>query len=151
MNQNQKDARVYPMKKHWQTINQILGLWAWLSVIAGSLFLLLVFDWARKVIPACRKMMAGGSRSYLRVSEDGLEYRNWPFWELRCAWGDVKGINKSAWFGDSLALERAEAIGFPEFSIHPGQPQIHLSSLAGWPDGGLEADLHRYAPQVFGR
>jgi hypothetical protein len=130
---NQNAVHVYPMKKHCQTINQMLGFWSWLCVIAGivgSLFLLLIFEWARKVVPAFRKMVAGEPQSYLRVSENGLVYRNWPWCEMRCKWDDVKRI-KSRWFGDVLCLARAEVIGFLEFSINLGQPQIHLSSLTG--------------------
>jgi hypothetical protein len=145
-------AHVYPMKKYWQYTNQILGFWSWFCVFAsivGSLFLLLVFEWARKVLPAFCKMIAGEPRGYLRISENGLEYRNWPFWEMRCKWENVKGIQKGRWLGDVLYLQHAEEIGFLEFSIKPSQQQIHLSSLSGWPDGGLEDDLRRYVPRLF--
>ena len=152
MNNDQNNARVYPMKKHWQYINQILGFWSWVYEIVSifaSLFLSLIFPWNRKIIPAFRKMMTGAPRSYLRVSENGLEYRNWPLFEIRCKWEDVICIKKSRWFGDALYLQRAEQAGFLEFSINLSPPQIHLSSFVGWQDGGLEDDLRQYVPQLF--
>lgn len=158
MNQDPNDGRVYPMKKFPQLINQILGFWVWFWTIIVALFwtmvdvivpLSLPFKWQRKAIPAFRKMMTGKPRSYLRVSKNGLEYRLWPVEEIRCAWEDVNCLHKGRWFGDVLYLERAEITGFSEFSITLGRPQIHLSSLAGWPEGGLADDLRRYRPQVF--
>ena len=94
--------------------------------------------------------MAGERRSYLRVSEKGLQYRNWPFLEMRCKWEDVKCINRGRWLGDALYLRRAEQVGFPEFTFNLTAPQIHLSSLVGWSEGGLSEDLRRHAPQLFG-
>ncbi|MDH5507071.1 MAG: hypothetical protein OEZ02_07595, partial [Anaerolineae bacterium] len=88
-------------------------------------------------------------KSYLRVSAKGLEYRNWPFFELRCGWDDVKRIKKGGLFGDVLFLHRAEKTGFLEFAMQLTQYQVHLSSLNGWPDGGLEDDLRKFAPQLF--
>ena len=152
MDNNQGNDHFYPMKKHARIINQVLGLWAWAMVfasIAGSLFLLLGFRWARKVLPAFRKVMAGKPKSYLHISAKGLEYRNWPWGEIRCTWEDIGRINRGRWFGDALCLQRAEGIGFFEFSTSLGQQQIHLSSLVGWP-GELETELRRYVPQAFG-
>lgn len=93
--------------------------------------------------------MAGEPRSYLRISENGLEYRNWPLFEMRCKWEDVKYINRGRWFGDALCLQRAEEVGFPELAMSLSPPQIHLSSLVGWPKGGPRGDLRQYAPQLF--
>lgn len=152
MNNDRNHARIYPMKKLGQSINQIMGVWAWLYVFAGilaSLFLALIFPWNRKIIPAFRRMMKGIPGSYLRISESGLEYRIWPFTEIRCKWEDVKCIKKRRWFGDVLYLHRAEEFGFAEFSINLSPPQIHLSSLVGWQDGELENDLRHYAPRLF--
>jgi len=152
MNTHQSEAHTYPMKKYWQYINRFCGFWSWLGVIAsivGSLFLLLVFKWARKVFPAFRNMMAGGPQSYLRLSNDGLVYRNWPWFEIRCKWEDIKGIKFGYWLGDVLLLQRADQIGFPEFSISLSPIQVHLSSLVGWTEGGLRDDLCQNAPQLF--
>ena len=143
---------VYPMKKFWQMINQILGLWSWFMEIVNIVEFplgLFIFKWQRKVIPAFRKMMPGEKRSYLEISENGLRYRLWPWWETRCSWEDVKRINRGRWFGDALILERADQIGIREFSINLGNPQVHLSSLKGWKNGRLEADLRRYHPKLF--
>lgn len=140
------------MKEPWKAVNQVLGFFLWACVfasLAGSLFLLLVFKWARKVIPAFLKMMAGEPQSYLRIMEDGLVYRNWPFVETRCQWEHLQCIKRSRWFGDALYLRKAEEIGFPEFSINLSAKQIHLSSLVGWPDGGLEEEIRHYAPALF--
>jgi hypothetical protein len=151
-NQYQKYVRIYPMKKYLKAINQILGFWSWLCVMLGLVeapITLLIFKWPRKVIPAFRKMMSGERRSYLRVSDEGLEYCNWPSFRMRCEWDDVKNIKKGRLLGDVLTLERVEGIGIGEFAITIGSPQIHLSSLVGWPHGGLEEDLRKYAPQLF--
>jgi len=153
MDKLKSDFRTYPMKQHWQTANRVLGLWSWLiafGAIVGTLGLALIFQWARKVVPAFRKIMAGERASYLRTSAQGLTYRLWPFWEIRSGWGDLKSLHRGRLLGDALYLQPTEAIGFPEFAIMLGQPQIHLSSLMGWPDGGLEDELRKFAPQLFG-
>jgi hypothetical protein len=152
MNKYQHEAHIYPMKKHWQFLNRIIGNWTWFWTITNVIlfpYLMLFFKWMRKVFPAFRKMKAGERRSYLRLSENGLVYRNWPLFELRCKWQDVDRINKGRWLGDTLYLQRAEYIGYQEFSINIGSPQIYLSSLAGWPDGGLIDEFQQYAPQLF--
>jgi hypothetical protein len=152
MNKPQHDAHTYPMIKQWQYIHQFSGFMTWLSVFFQIIifpFYLLFFDWSRKVFPAFRRMMAGEWRSYLRVSEDGLVFRDWPLYEMRCKWQDVKRINWDRWLGDALYLHSAEHIGYLEFSKRLGSPQIHLGSLAGWAEGGLKVELRRYAPQLF--
>jgi len=133
-------THVYPAKPIWQWVHCVLGFWAWLCVFAsivGTLFVLLIFKWARKVIPAFRRVMAGEPRSYLRVSEAGLIYRIFPLGEIRCGWDDVECIHSDRWFGDRLYLRQAEMSGFREFAIHLNRPQIHLNSLVGWSDGKL--------------
>jgi len=152
MSKHQHEAHTYPLKKHWQYINQFGGFWSWLCLfgyIVGFPYLLLFFKWERKVFPAFRNMMDGEPRSYLRVSDNGLIYRNWPWFEVRCKWEDVKRINIDSLFGDTLHLQRAEQIGFPEFTLNLSPPQIHLSSLVGWKEGELKDDLRQYAPQLF--
>jgi len=150
MDNQQNGPRLYPMKNVWQVVNQVLGFWSWLTAFYSIIgFDFLFFKWPKKVIPAFRKMMAAEPKSYLRISSKGLEYHNWPFFELRCKWDDVQRINRGRWLGDTLYLKYAEEIGFSEFSVNLGQRQIHLSSLVGWPDGGLEDDLRQYAPQLF--
>jgi hypothetical protein len=145
-------VHVYPMKKSWQMVNLIIGIWVWLFEIINIIefpLSLFIFKWRRKVLPAFLKMMAGEKRSYLLVSELGLKYRLWPWWEIKCSWDDVKKINKGRWLGDALFLQKMDHIGLLEFSISLGDPQIHLSSLNGWKKGGLEADLRKYRPQLF--
>ena len=140
------------MKRHWQIVNRVLGLWSWLLVfgaILGTLVLAFIFRWARKAPPAFRKIMSGERASYLRTSAEGLDYRLWPFWEIRSGWGDLQSLHRGRLLGDALYLQPTEKIGFLEFAIVLGQPQIHLSSLEGWPDGGLEDELREYAPQLF--
>jgi hypothetical protein len=156
MSIDQGEPHLYPAKKHWQCMSLMLGFLSWWAA-TGGFFGFLIFllaprwetYWAKKVIPAFRRMMAGERRSYLRVSEKGLEYRNWPILELRCAWEDIKRIEKGRWLGDALYLQRAEQVGLPEFSVNLGTPQIPLSSLVGWSQGGLQDDLREHAPQLF--
>jgi hypothetical protein len=140
------------MQKHWQFINIFGGLWSWFGVFAfiiGFPYLLLFFKWMRKVFPAFRNILAGKPRSFLHVSEKGLVYRNWPWFEMRCQWQDVNRINQGRWLGDALYLHRAKQIGFPEFSIILNSPQIYLSNLVGWKDGQLKGELRKHAPQLF--
>lgn len=147
------EAHFYPTKMHSQLIVWLVGFWSWFCAFAsivGSFFtVLLFFPWTRKVFPAFRRMMAGGPGSYLRLSKDGLEYRNWPFNEIHCSWESVKCIQKNHWLGSSLHLQHAEEFGFPEFSINLGHQQIHLDSLEGWSDGRIENDLRQFAPYLF--
>jgi hypothetical protein len=150
---NRNEAHFYPMKQRWQFVNQLIGFWSWFcifSAIVGSFFLLLLlFEWTRKVFPAFLRIVAGGPGSYLRLSKEGLEYRNWPFNEIHCSWESVQRIHNSRWFGSSLHLQRAEEIGFPEFSVNLSPQQIHLNGLVGWSDGSLENDLRQFAPHLF--
>jgi hypothetical protein len=146
-------AHFYPMKNRWQIINRLIGFWSWFCAftgIIGSFFLvLLLFEWTRKVFPAFFRMMKGGTESYLRLSKDGLVYRNWPLNEIQCPWKSVLRIHKSHWLGSSLRLQHAEEFGFPEFSVNLGPQQIHLDSLVGWSDGRIEADLRQFAPHLY--
>ena len=144
------EVHTYPMKKHMQVINRILGFWAWLGVVIETFpATFFKWGWAKKVTPAYRKMMAGKPESYLQVSAEGLIYRVYPTMELRCTWEDVNYIKRGGWLGDILFLHRAEKIGALEFELLLGKLQVHLSSLEGWPDGGLKDDLRKYAPQLF--
>jgi hypothetical protein len=152
MNNPQHEVHTYPMRKQWQYINQFSGFVTWWGVLFQIIifpFYLLLFEWSRKSFPAYRRMMAGERRSYLRVSDAGLVFRNWPLFEMQCKWQDVKSINWNRWLGDTLNLRRAVYIGYMEFSIRLGPPQIHLSSLVGWAEGELKEDMRRYAPQLF--
>ena len=133
-------------------VNSLLGVWVWLFEIINIIefpLSLFIFKWRRKVLPAFLKMMAGEKRSYLQVTEHGLKYRLWPWYEIKCSWDDVMRINKGRWLGDALFLERADYVGLLEFSINLGNPQIHLSSLRGWKMGGLQADFRKFRPQLF--
>lgn len=142
-NQHQKYARIYPLKKRWQVIYLVLGWWLWLC---HDLLILLA---ERKAIPAeLGKIITEEKRSYLRISDDGLEYVIWKILKMRFNWDDIKRIKKSPLVGDILFFERVEESD-PGFIIFIGAPQIHLNSLVGWPDGGLEEDLRKYAPQLF--
>jgi len=150
MNKDNK-AHIYELKKHWQFMNKFGGYWTWLilfSELVLFFYLIPFYKWMRKVFPAYRNIMAGEKRSYLRVSDNGLVYRQFPWWEIRCKWNDVKEIKNNPLFGVTLYLHRAEQIGMPEFSINIQTPQIHLSSLVGWADGRLKEDLQKHLPQL---
>lgn len=150
MKNSQSSPRFYPMKRRWQIINGVFGFWSWgMAFVSYSLAIILQWGWGQKVLPAFRKLMAGPAESYLRVSAQGLEYRKWPWYEYCCGWDDISHLKSGRWLGDVLYLKRAEQQGYLEFTIRLGQPQIHLSSLVGWSDGQLAADLRQNAPQLF--
>jgi hypothetical protein len=91
----------------------------------------------------------------LKITPTGLEYRAWPYIHVRCTWSDLDRVAKFL-FSDLLYLQSYQIIG-PSLSIKSfwrrfsfeKQLSIPLSSLAGWPNGGLAADLHLYAPRLF--
>ncbi len=91
----------------------------------------------------------------LKITTSGLEYRFWPYVHVRCAWSDLDRVAKFL-FTDQLYLQSYEVIG-PSLSLKrfwrrlsfEKQLTIPLSNLAGWPNGGLAADLHLYAPWLF--
>ena len=146
------NEHLYPMRKFWQGVNRFAGFWMWLttfSSIIGGFFLIPFFKWMRRVIPAYRHMRAGEKRSYIKISKEGLVYRNYPLVESRCKWENTVRINFGRWLGDALFIERKDEIGFPEFSLNTRYQQIHLSSLMGWKEGDLEKDLRKYAPHLF--
>ena len=98
--------------------------------------------------------------SYLLISEEGLEYHLWPAHKVRCMWDDVDQIKKSflPFQGDILMLKRAEVSGFQKtllsfnkgnFGIVKTVPVIPLFQINGWPNGKLEDELRKYAPNLF--
>src|SRR5690242_13042533 len=95
--------------------------------------------------------------SFLRVSREGLEYRWYPSYHIKCTWDDVIGMaersdsNKE----DVLLLKTATSFGQPvtksmrrNMSL-PADYVIPLSNVHGWKDGTLRAHLHRYIPTII--
>jgi hypothetical protein len=98
--------------------------------------------------------------SYLLVSGDGLEYCLWPMHKIRCTWDDVDQIKKSflPFQGDILMLKSAEVSSFQKvllsfnkgnFGVVKTVPVIPLFQINGWPNGKLENELRKYAPNLF--
>jgi hypothetical protein len=98
--------------------------------------------------------------SYLKIAPDGVEYRYWPSYAVRCNWSDVErvGIHRSygIFSSEVLYLKGGEPIG-PQITMAfrrtlglKTQYFIPLTGIRGWPDGGLANDLRQYLPHVFG-
>jgi hypothetical protein len=97
-----------------------------------------------------------GLLTYLHVSPSGLEYRYWPFYGVRCSWGDIRALRKQRRRGlfpaEDLLLERGRHFGWPAamtlrraLGLGTGHI-IPLRGLRGWPEGPLSDDIRRFAP-----
>ena len=97
--------------------------------------------------------------SYLLLSDQGLEYRLWPFHRIRATWEDVDKIKKSSlpFQGDILLLKKAEVSGFHlSLDFNKGTaggtktaPVIPLYQIDGWQNGRLENELRKYSPHLI--
>ncbi len=95
--------------------------------------------------------------SRLDVTDQGLEYRYWPVYQIRCQWKDVASLTKrrEITLVDTLLLNRAEELGWPvTMTIRRllgmnTQYFIPLNTLEGWPDGRLAELLRQYVPHLF--
>lgn len=97
--------------------------------------------------------------SYFTISPEGIEYRYWPTYAVRCYWGDVEKIGKFKSLGliayDVLYLKQAKPIGKPimmtlrnKFGLKT-QYLVPLTGIHGWRQGKLKTELQKYAPQLF--
>ena len=99
--------------------------------------------------------------TYLGITPDGIEYRLWPFYTLRCSWQDLTSIEKrKKTLGvqqDILYASRAETSGLGWKPLRPFKHIygwktdyiIALSTFEGWPKGDLANNLQQNAPHLF--
>jgi uncharacterized Tic20 family protein len=92
--------------------------------------------------------------SDIKITPEGIEYRNWPYRHIRSRWSEVDRLGKFLFY-DVVYLKSYEVIGLSlSFSklfkfLAFSQASISLSSYKGWPGGPLASDLKHYAPQLF--
>jgi hypothetical protein len=96
--------------------------------------------------------------SCLKLYDDGLEYRYWPYYHVRCQWADVESFHTRSPFGfrqHALYLKRATVLGNDRGMqarrriVADGRYLIPLTSLAGWPRGDLARQLRRRLPHLI--
>ena len=101
-----------------------------------------------------------GLLSYLKTSPEGLEYRVWPFYTLRCRWEDVdRQVKLPKLFVTELRLKEGEqsgpkwilrsALWFRRLFRMGSELAIPLNSFEGWKNGALAEDLRKNAPHAF--
>jgi hypothetical protein len=118
-------------------------------VKAVLLFLVMIYIIVLTTIPALV--------SHLDVTDQGLEYRYWPLYQIRCQGKDVASLTKrrETAMVDAVLLNRAEEMGWPvtmkmrKLLGLNTQSFIPLSTLEGWPDGRLAELLRQYVPHLF--
>ncbi len=114
------------------------------------------------LLMAARGFIAAGQGilSYLKTSQEGLEYREWPIYSVRCRWEEVDRVVKlRPLFGTELRLTGGEKSGpkwawqvlswIRRFFRMGSELAIPLSSFKGWKDGELAEDLRENAPHAF--
>ena len=97
--------------------------------------------------------------SYFKVSDQGIEFRYWPTYGLRCHWNNVARIGQYRSLGiisyDVLYLKKADPIGWQvtmtlrQILGIPMPALITLTGYQGWPGGKLAGELRQYAPHLF--
>ncbi len=135
-------------------------------LVPGSIFLigLLVFPDFGKIIwailgSAGMLMLIGQSLlSRLEVSSEGLEYWYWPYYHVRCRWGDIARQGTERRWGytqELLYLKQAQALG-PQFTLQARkrrglgeQPIIPLTGFTSESREQLAEYLRQYAPQLY--
>jgi len=111
------------------------------------------------VVPSSLLIAGNALFSYLRMSPEGVEYRSWPSYGVRCVWVDIEGLRTRRISGlfrsEELLLRRAEPVG-PQITMTirrvlglTTQDLIPLTNLQGWPEGPLREQLRHYAPSIF--
>jgi energy-coupling factor transporter transmembrane protein EcfT len=132
----------------------------WISLTVAILFspfiLILLFFWLWFLLYPFGRLFF----SYFKVSENGLEYRYWPSYGVRCTWDDLEQLGNYKSLGfipyDVLNLKKGEPLGWPiTMMMHQRlglktQYSVPLTGIQGWPNGELANQLRHFAPQLFG-
>lgn len=124
-------------------------------ILLGPFLILFVFFWLWFVSWPIGRLLF----SYLKVSPDGIEYRYWPSYGVRCSWDSVERLGEHRSFGlfrsDVLYLERAEPVGW-QINVTlrrrlglKTQYIVPLTGISGWPRGKLAEDLRQYIPHLL--
>ena len=111
------------------------------------------------VVPSSLLIAGNALFSCLRMSPEGVEYRSWPSYGVRCMWVDIEGLRTRRISGlfrsEELLLRHAEPVG-PQITRTLRrvlgltiQDLIPLTNLQGWPEGPLSEQLRHYAPSIF--
>ena len=123
-----------------------VGIQSITAVVIG--LLAFVFFFAFIFIP-----VGHGVFSYLTLSDEGLECRLWPLFKIRCAWDNFEQIKKLSppFHGDILTLKKSEVSGFGKGNVGliKSTPAIPLFMFDGWPNGRLETELRKFAPNLI--
>ncbi len=128
--------------------------WMWILRVVFALFA--IASIASVVMLTVQALMMW--LSFLLVSEEGLEYRYWPSYHVRCTWDDVEAIvqrRMALVTADVLLLRRATELGLPitmKMRKKLGMDMqyfIPLNIIRDWPTGRLADALRHHAPRLF--
>lgn len=138
------------------TLGSNPNLW-WLTFTVVPLVCMSIVILSLALMPVGRFLF-----SYLKLSDDGLEYYYWPNYRAKCTWQDVERIGKwkSVWGipHEALFVNQLETTGNgwaitknlrQTFSLSELPKILPLTGISGWPNGALAKELRHYIPHVF--
>jgi hypothetical protein len=98
--------------------------------------------------------------TYIKVTESGIEYHNFPYYGLYCQWHEIDRLEKITKHvfkidvlfpssfqhignGTFLGIKLRKDLGIKEETFIP------LSGFSGWSDGKLAKDIKKYAGHIL--
>lgn len=98
--------------------------------------------------------------TFIKITSNGIEYQNWPYYGIICAWENLERIEKQKKYGfdiDVLIPNSVQYVGKGTFlGINfrkklgiKEQTYIPLSGFSGWPNGQLFQALKQTAGHLF--
>jgi hypothetical protein len=91
--------------------------------------------------------------SSLEVSQEGIVYRQWPWFFASCSWNSVISLRRRDFLGllhfDYLVLKEGavrHGVSYGLRRLFNTHNAVFLSDLDGWPDGALADAIRAFAP-----
>ena len=119
--------RRYPMKMHWQIFNAGFGFFTLLIELLRRFFARVILfrikrdPYSTEILPL---ILEGCRYSYLGIGSNGIVFRFWPLYIVKCKWNNVK-LDK---LKRKIHLDPANIVGVHNFGNHVNQ--ITLSATA---------------------
>ena len=85
--------RRYPMKLHWQIFNTVFGFLTLLIELLRRFFSKVILFWIKDDPYSTKNLpmiLQGRRYSYLGIGPEGIIFRFWPLYIVKCQWDQVK-------------------------------------------------------------
>ena len=118
----------YPMKMHWQVFNAGFGFFTLLIEVVRRFIARFIIFWIKddpystEILPL---ILEGHRYSYLGIGPEGVIFRFWPLYIVKCKWDNVK-LDKSK---RKIYLDTTHIVGVHNFGNHVNQITISIAAF----------------------